>query len=219
MFGDVLTSLTRPFQNLYLTICYSFCLDCVQRMDYTGYCSKSDITPLILTLLPYIIRFFQCLNRYYYTRNAWPHLANALKYLGGITNSFFLWDIDAIHNNYIVVSIGLAATSYLIFWDVVMDWDLGHVKSTNTFLRDKLLYPKYYYYWTLSSNFVLRFTWLINIYIPASNLYVDQTKMFVFSILEVFRRIQWSFFRVENENQNNLEKYRTILGITELHSH
>lgn len=38
-------------------------------------------------------------------------------------------------------------------------------------------------------------------------------KNFVLSILEVYRRSQWSLFRVENENANNPEQYRAILEI------
>jgi hypothetical protein len=32
----------------------------------------------------------------------------------------------------------------------------------------------------------------------------------------VYRRTQWTLFRVENENANNPEKYRTVLDIPEL---
>jgi hypothetical protein len=35
-------------------------------------------------------------------------------------------------------------------------------------------------------------------------------------LFEAFRRSQWSLFRVENENVNNLEKYRNILEIPKL---
>ena len=42
------------------------------------------------------------------------------------------------------------------------------------------------------------------------------TLSFMLSILEAYRRIQWSMFRIENENTNNPEKYRAILDIPEL---
>ncbi len=35
--------------------------------------------------------------------------------------------------------------------------------------------------------------------------------IFIFSVGEAIRRAQWSLIRVENENNNNFEKYRTIL--------
>jgi len=33
---------------------------------------------------------------------------------------------------------------------------------------------------------------------------------FTLALAEAYRRAQWSLFRVENENINNYEKYRTI---------
>jgi hypothetical protein len=36
------------------------------------------------------------------------------------------------------------------------------------------------------------------------------------SLAEVYRRTQWSLFRVENENVNNFEKYRVIMEIPKL---
>jgi hypothetical protein len=35
-------------------------------------------------------------------------------------------------------------------------------------------------------------------------------------IMEIYRRAQWSLFRLENENINNYEKYRTVLEIPRL---
>jgi hypothetical protein len=33
---------------------------------------------------------------------------------------------------------------------------------------------------------------------------------FISIVLEIFRRAQWSLLRVENEQNNNFEQYRTI---------
>jgi hypothetical protein len=96
-----------------------------------------------------------------------------------------------------------------------MDWNLGYFKTKYFFLREKLLYPIYFYYIAWSLNFLLRFTWLYNFYI-SQDFISDETKIFIFSILEIYRRTQWALFRVENENQNNFEKYRTFLEIPPL---
>ena len=37
--------------------------------------------------------------------------------------------------------------------------------------------------------------------------------MTISTFAEAFRRAQWALIRIENENQNNFEKYRTILMI------
>lgn len=39
---------------------------------------------------------------------------------------------------------------------------------------------------------------------------------FCLAVGEAYRRAQWSLFRVENENVNNFEKYRTIMEIPKL---
>ena len=213
MFGDLLTSLTRPFNNFTLSICLISCGNCLED-NARGDCKRSDIWGLIICLLPFVIRFFQCLNRYYFTRMAWPNLANALKYSCGIVFTFISWKYSS-SNKLLVIIVGLLNSSYLLFWDTVMDWNLGYLKAKYFFLREKLQYPIYFYYCALIINFILRFTWLINFFIFTDKEF-DEIKVFVFSILEIFRRTQWAFFRVENENQNNFEKYRTFLEIPEL---
>lgn len=90
-----------------------------------------------------------------------------------------------------------------------MDWGLARRNSKNFFLRNNILYPPKYYYVAVIINSCLRFTWL-NIFFTINN---DEMKNFVLSILEVYRRSQWSLFRVENENANNPEQYRAILEI------
>lgn len=90
-----------------------------------------------------------------------------------------------------------------------MDWGLARKGSKNIFLRDNILYPPKYYYFAIIVNVILRLTWL-NIFLEIKN---DEVKVFILSILEVYRRSQWSLFRVENENANNPEQYRAILEI------
>ena len=132
--------------------------------------------------------------------------------MGGITYSFFLWNFQTILHNYVILTVSIIATSYLLWWDIFMDWGLGEINSKNFFLRKNINYPKPFYYYAITQNSILRFTWLYNIYIN----YDAQTKLFILSILEVWRRLVWTFFRIENENQNDPEKYRAILEIPQL---
>lgn len=90
-----------------------------------------------------------------------------------------------------------------------MDWGLARRNANNIFLRNNILYPPKYYYLAIFTNTCLRLSWL-NIFITIKN---DEMKNLVLSILEVYRRSQWSLFRVENENANNPEQYRAILEI------
>lgn len=213
MFGDVLTSLTRPLSSITLSFCLFSCDNCMMNND-RFYCNRKDLAALCITLAPFIIRFFQCLNRFYYTKQAWPHLANALKYTGGIINTYVSWRYSRGSVSFLVfVIIGVVANSYMLFWDIKMDWRLGEFGSKNFFLRDKLTYPKRFYYMVIVINAILRFTWVYNlISVPID----DELKLFFFSLLEVYRRTQWGILRVENENLHNPEKYRTILDIPSL---
>ncbi len=93
MFGDILTSLTRPFTSLVMSMCLITCKEC--RIENTTLdCSRKTLVCLIVMLSPFVIRFFQCLNRLYYTRMPWPHLANAIKYSFGFSNIYFSWLFD-----------------------------------------------------------------------------------------------------------------------------
>jgi len=101
------------------------------------------------------------------------------------------------------------ASTYMIFWDVYMDWGLARKNSKNMFLRNNILYPPIYYYIAILVNIFLRLTWL-TILFDIKNV---EMKVLILSILEVYRRSQWSLFRVENENSNNPEQYRAVLEI------
>jgi len=90
-----------------------------------------------------------------------------------------------------------------------MDWGLLRKKSKNFLLRNNILYPAKYYYIASVMNICLRLTWL-NVLFDIKN---AEMKALVLSILEVYRRSQWSLFRVENENANNPEQYRAVLEI------
>jgi xenotropic and polytropic retrovirus receptor 1 len=217
MFGDILTSLTRPFSSIALAMCLFSCQEC--RLENTRLnCDRKSVAALVLILSPFIIRLFQCLNRFYYTKMAWPHLGNALKYCGGITYNLFSWiySRNKPEYHYQFVIIGIIANSYMLFWDIYMDWNLARSFSfkNNFFLREIIVYPKWMYYWAIVINSILRFTWLTSLL--EKQPLNEEAMVFILSLLEIYRRTQWSLFRIENENTNNPEKYRTTLDIPQL---
>jgi hypothetical protein len=217
MFGDILTSLTRPFASLTLSLCLISCEGCRQNNNRDK-CTRNTLPALILILLPFLIRLLQCLNKWYYTRMAWPHLGNAVKYCAGLAYNTLSWFYGVYKTDfyyYPFVACGIIANTYMLFWDIYMDWNLGRSFSKNFFLREKIVYPKKMYYGAIVINTILRFTWLTSL--REVDLGMDEElKVYLLSILEIYRRTQWSLFRIENENTNNPEKYRTILDIPEL---
>ena len=217
LFGDILTSLNKPFASLILSYCLISCEKCGKNNIRINECNRNTIPAFIVLFYPFVIRFTQCINRYYYTREAWPHLGNTLKYIGGLLNTIFSWLYAINKKKFFIYHIiaGIASQSYMLFWDIYVDWGLGNFKSKNFFLRNKIVYPKYMYYFAIVVDMILRFSWISNFFKWPFNL-DDEWKNFILAILEAYRRIQWCVFRIENENTNNPEKYRTILAIPEL---
>ena len=217
LFGDILTSLNKPFASLILSYCLISCEECGKKNIRVKECNRNTIPAFIVLFYPFVIRFTQCINRYYYTREAWPHLGNTLKYVGGLLNTIFGWLYSLNKNRFFIHHIiaGVVSQSYMLFWDIYVDWGLGSFKSDNFFLRNKIVYPKFMYYFAIVVDMILRFSWISNFFKWPFNL-DDEWKNFILAILEAYRRIQWCVFRIENENTNNPEKYRTILAIPEL---
>ena len=56
--GDILTSMVRPLIDVYFIGCY---------FSSNVVCKPTNTVVLIVSLIPFHIRFWQCINRYYYT--------------------------------------------------------------------------------------------------------------------------------------------------------
>jgi len=194
----------------------------VENNIYTFNGNCKSITGLYLSttlpVIPYWFRFMQCLNKYYYTGNKFPHLVNAGKYFSSILVVISILvhslvdpslDVYAFTPlNIIAIIIHIINTLYCWAWDVYMDWGLWRSRK-KPFLRKKLLCePICTYYVIIVGDLVLRFFWVIAIFY-----YQLLTLTFwnpITSMTEIFRRSIWAFFRVELEALENYEEYRTI---------
>lgn len=168
------------------------------------------------TTLPAIWRAFQCLRRYYDSRNWFPHLANFMKYSCNITYymTLSLYRIDR-SNNMRAIFLTFAAINgvYSAFWDVYLDWSLGNFWAKNFFLRDQLAYKKaWIYYVAIIADVLLRQQWIFYA-IFVQDLQHSAIMSFFVSLAEVLRRGMWSLFRVENEHCNNVGKFRASRDI------
>lgn len=118
------------------------------------------------------------------------------------------------------ISVQSAATLYSYIWDVYMDWGLVRCKEEGKYgLRPVINYRPLFYYYAIVSDFFLRCTWVITAFIDLDGypFLTGITYGTLIGVLELFRRWQWSLIRIENEQVNNLEKYRHILDIPEVH--
>jgi hypothetical protein len=74
-------------------------------------------------------------------------------------------------------------------------------------------YPTWFYYFAAVMDFILRYLWILALFEfgEIDSTFVDfQTMSTIFIFAEAFRRALWALLRVENEQNNNLEAYRTI---------
>lgn len=60
----------------------------------------------------------------------------------------------------------------------------------------------------------MRFSWAIAYYFTESGYVSSELSTSIVSILEVFRRFVWNFFRLENEHLNNCGKFRAVRDIS-----
>ena len=119
------------------------------------------------------------------------------------------WTYCAVH---------FIASTYSYAWDILMDWGLLRVNTPghpHRFLREKINYHPYFYYWSMVTDGILRFFWVITLFAATrgekGSVFNSLSIISLISILaEAFRRAQWALIRVENEQNNNLEAYRTI---------
>ena len=217
--ADIFCSMVKPFQDMTICACFFSSDAWVDHTDAN--CPWLGSAIIVASILPFYWRFMQCLRKYYETRDKFPHLVNAGKYLSSLitftTNLIkYKYKLD-INTVYVVMY--FIATMYSYIWDITMDWGLMRGKPKYIFLREKLLYPAKYYYFSMISNFLLRFTWILTLF---THSFLYTTKIGYHSLLfflgfgEAYRRTQWSLFRVENENVNNFEKYRAFLEIPQL---
>jgi xenotropic and polytropic retrovirus receptor 1 len=184
---------------------------------------KNILIP-ILTQLPLLMRFNQCLRKFHDTGERFPHLANAGKYalsqmvtLAGTFHPIYLEYTSREKGNvfpfYQVLwtFLFISSSLYSFAWDVYMDWGLG--KKEHGYLGPLLMYPrKYYYFCTIALDLVLRFMWVLTLVPPSSGaaFAVPEYLTALSMMLELFRRTVWGFFRLENEHRSNASGYRRV---------
>jgi hypothetical protein len=175
---------------------------------------------IVLLFLPYFIRLCQSLRAFRDSKHS-KHLWNGLKYFLSLmvtglafTRKAFpvgawpatTWQVgqlivtipdpvQALEQAWIVM--GVIATLYSWYWDVVMDWGLGHFDAAHFGLRDELFFRPDWYYISIAVDFVMRLGWAF--VISPDQIFVAESYMLLLGAIELTRRSMWAIFRVEWE--------------------
>ncbi|KZT35393.1 EXS-domain-containing protein, partial [Sistotremastrum suecicum HHB10207 ss-3] len=107
----------------------------------------------------------------------------------------------------LMVIFGTIMSTYTSAWDLTMDWSVLQTNAPYPFLRKDILYTHWIpvSYTHQVSNVCIRFIWII--YTPRQGLSTP-LRTFIGGSLELLRRVQWNFFRLENEHIGNTDQYR-----------
>ncbi|CAD5320133.1 unnamed protein product [Arabidopsis thaliana] len=206
--ADILTSMSKVLSDLERSVCRMVHrqVATVAWFEADSVCgSHSAAIPLVL-VLPYLFRLFQCIRQYKDSKDI-ANIYNAGKYLTAVPVIFLSalkYYIDPDTWTYSIqpawILSGLANTFFSFFWDILRDWDLSVFtrifKFTRPNLFSHLLYGRrWVYVWVIGSNLVLRWTWTYKLSAHLRNNYIT---VFIITALEIYRRFQWAFFRIEN---------------------
>lgn len=187
---------------------------------------RSIIRPIV-AMLPAWFRFAQCLRRYRDTREAFPHLLNAVKYSTSFFVVMFSYKTQLTAENYNYASMdnpwfylwiisSIISSFYAYTWDIKMDWGLFDPKDgDNKFLREEIVYSStWFYYFAIVEDLILRFGWTLSMSLIEAGFIEGDLMLTILSPLEVFRRFIWNYFRLENEHLNNCGKFRAVRDIS-----
>lgn len=220
LLADVLTSLAKGISDTERAVC-AMATGSVMH-PITESCSDASwIIPLGLAL-PYAWRLVQCL-RVHADTGARPQLWNALKY----STAFPVIALSAVRFHVTIevwravwkpLWLGAAFfnSAYSFFWDVERDWEVSfftQMRAQRSLLPTPVLptptqYRRFTYLYLMVSNAIMRLAWTYKL---SPHLRRNHAAVFMLVLLEVVRRFQWMFVRVEVELRK-LQAARPELG-------
>ncbi|KAI6672832.1 hypothetical protein NL676_000738 [Syzygium grande] len=224
--ADIMTSMSKVFSDLERSVCRMVHrqVATIAWFEADSVCGSHSVAIPIVLVLPYIFRLFQCLRQYKDTGEK-NTLLNALKYstavpvifLSALKYHVFPEKWTSFYRPLWLLS-GVLNSLYSFYWDVTRDWDLSCFtrifKFSKPSMVSSLLYArKWVYVWVIGSNLILRCTWTYKL---SAHLRHNYLTVFTITALEMIRRFQWAFFRVENEWNKMNSKSNIQLSMTEI---
>ncbi|KAK8654548.1 hypothetical protein V6N13_128511 [Hibiscus sabdariffa] len=207
--ADILTSMAKVFSDLERSVCRMVHsqVATIAWFEADSVCGSHAVAIPVVLIIPYIWQLMQCLRQYKDTKEK-TSLFNALKYSTAVPVIFLSalkYHVLPDRWTYVYRPLWLFSSFvnslYSFYWDVTRDWDLSVFTRIFKFNKpnccSNLLYGQtWVYFWVIGSNLVLRCTWTYKL---SAHLRHNYLTVFTVTALEMLRRFQWIFFRVENE--------------------
>ncbi|KAG9450035.1 hypothetical protein H6P81_010000 [Aristolochia fimbriata] len=212
--ADQLCSQVPMLRSLEYVACY-YITGSYKTQDY-GFCMRTkhyrDLAYAV-SFLPYYWRAMQCARRWF-DEGQTSHLVNLGKYVSAMlaAGAKVAYEKEkSVGWLSLVVVMSSSATVYQLYWDFVKDWGLLQPNSKNPWLRNELmLRRKFIYFLSMGLNLLLRLAWLQTVLHSNFGSVDYRVTGFFLAALEVIRRGQWNFYRLENEHLNNAGKFRAV---------
>ncbi|TDG45029.1 hypothetical protein AWZ03_008530 [Drosophila navojoa] len=186
---------------------------------------EPDAMVSVLRCLPSWFRMAQCIKRYCDSplRPA-SYLVNAFAYgstlLVGIISTVQMETSDKYQSIFAnpwtwgYLASTLVSTIYCTAWDLLQDYGLFKIwRGKNIFLRKRLIYPKWFYYYAILADLSIRFFWAFEVYLVYNDLLLPNNIKTLYSICEIKRRFIWNILRLENEHLYNCGNFRATRDI------
>ncbi|XP_020218445.1 phosphate transporter PHO1 homolog 10 isoform X2 [Cajanus cajan] len=211
-----LTSQFQAFRSFELYICYYGLGEHSMRQKKCHNRGSYNVMYFIVGIIPYWFRLAQCMRQFYDERDI-NRAFNGLNYLSTIVAMVFRTTFELKKGKgWKVLALVTSALAVVqnTYWDIVKDWGLLRRHSKNPYLRDKLVVPrKSVYFIAMVLNVVLRISWMQLVFEMDWSPLHKVAIITVTSCLEIIRRGIWNFFRLENENLNNVGNYRAFKSV------
>ena len=209
-FMDQLTSLIGPMRDLEYTLCYySYYVNPFQTREL--FCSNKRTIYLIIAIFPNLFRILQVFRQIIDNGKISPYIFNVGKYTFNIIVATFSF-LTNFHPSFFIIWIIAAFISgcYSSFWDLKMDFGYFETNSHNWPLRDKSKFKnKFLCYLAIPIDVILRFLWMLSIsHEIMERIIRPEFLALILYTLEMIRRAQWNFIRVEYEHFELVKGYQ-----------
>ena len=209
-FMDQLTSLIGPMRDIEYTLCYySYYVNPFQTREL--FCSNTRTIYLIIAIFPNLFRCLQVGRQMIDNGKVSPYIFNIGKYTFNIIVATFSF-LSNIHPSFFIFWLISAFISgcYSSYWDIKMDFGYFEGGAKNWPLRDKSKYKNQILCkLAIPIDIVLRFLWMLSIsHEIMERIIRPEFLALILYTLEMIRRAQWNFIRVEYEHFELMKGYQ-----------
>ena len=209
-FMDQLTSLIGPMRDFEYTLCYySYYVNPFQTREL--FCSNTRTIYLIIAIFPNLFRCLQVGRQIIDNGKVCPYIFNIGKYTFNIIVATFSF-LSNSHPSYFVFWFISAFISgcYSSYWDIKMDFGYFEKGAKNWPLRDNSKFKNQILCkLAIPIDIILRFLWMLSIsHEIMERIIKPEFLALILYTLEMVRRAQWNFIRVEYEHFELMKGYQ-----------